>query len=192
MILRDEAQIVVDHGQQEADALENVRDKDKKIKIMGDRFKAAYDGIDASLVDIRTTLADVDTRFSMELLEYQNGRLETLENQIKATDNVAHAMAALDLDQTIVSAEDKEKRKTDAEIALGRCQTMVLARKALIQEKIAADQVTREAAERAVRLTATMTAMTVAPVKRGPKLEALSLPDFKGGKLKDYAKFRRD
>ena len=38
----------------------------------------------------------------------------------------------------------------------------------------------------------TTTATTAAPGKKGPKLERLSLLDFKGGQLKDYAKFKRD
>ena len=47
------------------------------------------------LTEMKTSLADVDTRFSMDLLEYQSGRLETLEKQIETADNVAQAMAEL-------------------------------------------------------------------------------------------------
>ena len=69
---------------------------------------------------------------------------------------------------------------------------MILARKALLQEKIAEDRARIEAAERVARAAATTRTTTVAPAMRGPKLETLSLPDFTGGQLKDYARFRRD
>ena len=89
-------------------------------------------------------------------------------------------MAELDLDQGIVSADVREKRRTDTEIALARCQTMILARKALLKEKIAEDRAKLEAAERAARAAATAattTTTTAAPVMRGPKIDTLALPD---------------
>ena len=114
MILRDEAQSVIDAGHEAAVAQENARDKDKKVKQMGDRFKATYDGIDAMLTEMKTSLGDEARRFLLDLLEYQSGRLETLEKQIEIADSVAQAMTELDLEQSIVTADDKEKRKTDA------------------------------------------------------------------------------
>ena len=110
MILRDEVQVVLDNGQEAAVAQENARDKDKRIKQMGDRFKAAYDGIDAVLTEMKTSLGDEAMRFSLDLLEYQSGRLETLEKQIEIADSVAQAMTKLDLEQSIVTADNKEKR----------------------------------------------------------------------------------
>ena len=89
LILRDEALEVIDRGSEETVAQENARDKDKKLKLMGDRFKAAYDGIDVQLAEMRTSLADVDTRHSFELLEYQSERLEALDGQIEAADKGA-------------------------------------------------------------------------------------------------------
>ena len=76
---------------------------------MGDRFKAAYDGIDAQLAEMRTFLADVETRHTFEMLEYQTERLETFEAAIEAADKAAQAMAELDLNQDIVSAELRDK-----------------------------------------------------------------------------------
>ena len=69
---------------------------------------------------------------------------------------------------------------------------MILARKTLLREKIAEDWARIEAAERVAHAAATTTTTTAAPAMRGPKLETLSLPDFTGGQLKDYARFRRD
>ena len=65
----------------------------------------------------------------------------------------------------------------------------------VIQEKIDADRAAADRAmvDAAVTLTATpTTATTAAPGRMGPKIERLPLPDFKGGQLKDYAKFKRD
>ena len=115
-----------------------------------------------------------------------------MEKGIEAADGIARSMAVLDLEQSIVTADDKEKRKTDAEIALTQCQRMIHTRRAKIQDKIAADKAEAEAAAAAARTAAMTAATTVAPAKRGPKLETLSLPDFTGGQLKDYARFRRD
>merc|ERR1712120_36116 len=52
-----------------------------------------------------------------------------------------------------------------------------------------------EAAERAARTAATAattSTTTAAPAMRGPKIETLALPDYSGGQLKDYARFRHD
>ena len=71
LILRDQALEVIDRGSEEAAARENARDEPGKLKLLGDRFKAAYNGIDAQLAEMRTFLADVDATHSFETLEYQ-------------------------------------------------------------------------------------------------------------------------
>ena len=78
LILRDEVQLVVDAGHEASEALEPERDKDKRIKQMGERFEAAYNGIDAALAEMKTSLADENTRYSLDLLNYKSGRLELL------------------------------------------------------------------------------------------------------------------
>merc|ERR1712215_360678 len=79
LILRDEALEVIDRGSEEAAAQENAHDKDKKLKLMGDRFKAAYDGIDVQLAEMRASFVDVDAMPSFEVLGYLSEQVEILE-----------------------------------------------------------------------------------------------------------------
>ena len=58
MILRNEVQVILDAGHEASVAQENEQDKDKRVKQMGDRFKAAYDGIDTALTEMKTSLED--------------------------------------------------------------------------------------------------------------------------------------
>ena len=109
LILIDEAQVVIDRGSAEVAAQEHARDKDKKLKLLGERFKAAYEGIDAWLAEMRASFVDVDTSPSFQLLEYLSGQLETFEEAIETADNEAQAMAELDLGQDIVSADVRER-----------------------------------------------------------------------------------
>lgn len=100
LILRDEALVVIDQGTEEAAAQEHTRDKDKKLKLHGDRFKVAYDGIDAQLAEVRASFVDVDTTPSFEVLEFLSERVSAFEEAIESADNEAQAMAELDLVKT--------------------------------------------------------------------------------------------
>ena len=136
LTLRDEVQEVVDAGYAASEALKHEQTKDKKIKQMGEKFEAAYNGIDAALAEMKTSLADENTRYSLDLLKYKSGRLELIGNQIAAADGIAEALFELDLEQDTVTADNKEKRKSDMEIVLGQCETMIHSKRAAIQEKL--------------------------------------------------------
>ena len=187
--------MVVDAGYEASEALKHDQTKDARIKQLGDKFEAAYNRIDTALVEMKMSLTDADTVFSLDLLNYKSGRLELLGNQIEVADSFAEALFALDLEQDTVTAESQNQRRSALEIMLEQCETIIRTKRAGIQEKLdaewaAADQTVVDGA---VALTATTTtATTAAPGKMGPKIERLPLRDFKGGQLKDYAKWKRD
>merc|ERR1711867_141097 len=56
LILRNEVQLVLDAGHEASVAQEREGDKDKRIKQMGERFEAAYDGIAIALTEMKTSL----------------------------------------------------------------------------------------------------------------------------------------
>ena len=130
---------MVDAGYEASEALKHDQTKDARIKQLGDKFEAAYNRIDTALVEMKTSLTDADTVFSLDLLNYKSGRLELLGNQIAVADGFAEALSELDLEQDTVTAENQEKRKSDAEIALGQCETMIHSKRAAIQEKLDAE-----------------------------------------------------
>ena len=88
---------------------------------------------------MKTSLADADTVYSLDLLNYKSGRLELLGNQIAVADGFAEALFELDLEQDTVTAENQEKRKSDAENALEQCVTMIHSKRVGIQEKFDAE-----------------------------------------------------
>ena len=76
-----------------------------------------------------------------------------------------------------------------------QCEDIIRTKKAVIEEKIAAEKAAADRAlvnTAATIITTPAPTTTAAPGKMGPKIERLPLPDFKGGQLRDYAKWKRD
>ena len=142
---------------------------------------------------MKTGLTDAETVFSLDLLNYKSERLELLRNQMNIADSHVEALFAIDLEQETVTVANQNKKRTDAEIVIEQCEDIIRTKRAVIQEKIASEGA---AAERALVdtvatiVTTPVTATTTAPGRMGPKIERLPLPDFKGGQLKDYVKWK--
>ena len=84
-------------------------------------------------------LSDAETVFLLDLLNHKSNRLEVLRNQMDVADTHVESLFAIDLEQEMVTVANQSKKRTDAEIVIEQCKDIIRTKRAVIEEKIAAE-----------------------------------------------------
>ena len=145
------------------------------------------------MAEIKKGLTDGETVITLNLLTHKSEQLAQIRDQLDVADTYVESLFVVEPAQNTVTIATQGEKRTATEVVIEQCEVLIRSKKSVLEEKIAADKaaVAKETANAVATVLATPTpTTTAAPGKVAPKVERLEMPDFKGGQLRDYAKWR--
>ena len=174
-------QDALDKIREEEEAQEQANLKVSKVRLLGERWGAAYHRIETVLGELKTRL-EGEPIDNVELLGVKSAQLNEIKAQINASATLVDAMFTADPDQTVITLEAQGTRRTTAEVKVHTCEELVTKMQAAINVRNAA----KSEAAAATTATAEVVEVPAARLKITPKFERQSLPDFTSGKLHEF------